>query len=185
MKVSIDGVNKLIVVNGGITSLDTQIDLYSDWKEWMQTEDNAKFLPAFRTTGGDLLPGGLGSGAYFFLRNDFGWRIRPQEADHELIIMGNLYPQDSAYPMFVPTLGEFTVALQLERSNLTQVSSNTDALQGIQDKVNFIASIEGGRWKIVNNQMIFYDSDNETEIARFNLYDKNGQPSEENVFERQ
>lgn len=51
----------------------------------------------------------------------------------------------------------------------------------------FLSDTEGGRWKIDTsaNQMIFYKSDNSTEIMRFNLYDKYGQPASENVFERQ
>jgi len=50
--------------------------------------------------------------------------------------------------------------------------------------IDFISKIEGGRWKIVNNQMIFYAPDNATEIARFNLYDTEGQPAMEGVMER-
>lgn len=51
--------------------------------------------------------------------------------------------------------------------------------------VEFIRDIEGGRWKIDGNQMIFYKEDNVTEIARFNLYDTQGQPTETDVFERE
>ena len=51
--------------------------------------------------------------------------------------------------------------------------------------VNFLYGIEGGRWKMQNNQMIFYEADNITEIARFNLYRADGQPSETNVVDRQ
>lgn len=43
----------------------------------------------------------------------------------------------------------------------------------------FIKAIEGGRWKIDSGQMIFYDDDNATEIARFDLtYDANNYPIE-------
>jgi len=57
-------------------------------------------------------------------------------------------------------------------------------LQDIQLDLSFLKDIEGGRWKIVNNQMIFYKADNETEVARFNLFNKAGEPSEESVLER-
>jgi len=50
--------------------------------------------------------------------------------------------------------------------------------------LDFFYSIEGGRWKLVNNQMICYAADNITEICRFNLYDAQGQPTMKNVFER-
>lgn len=51
--------------------------------------------------------------------------------------------------------------------------------------VAFIKDIEGGKWAIVNNQMIFYKSDNSTEVARFNLYNSSNAPSSENVTRRE
>lgn len=39
--------------------------------------------------------------------------------------------------------------------------------------VEFIKDIEGGKWAIVGNQMIFYKDDNVTEVARFDLDDAN------------
>lgn len=50
--------------------------------------------------------------------------------------------------------------------------------------VEFIRKIEEGRWKIVNNQMIFYDSDGVTPLRTFNLFDKEGAPTETEPFER-
>lgn len=50
--------------------------------------------------------------------------------------------------------------------------------------LEFVRQIEGGRWRIINNQMIFYEDDNVTEIARFNLFDQGGSPSSTDVFER-
>jgi len=44
--------------------------------------------------------------------------------------------------------------------------------------------IQFGRWHIIANQMVFYREDNVTEIARFNLFDENGAPSMDAVFER-
>lgn len=40
--------------------------------------------------------------------------------------------------------------------------------------INFTKDIEGGKWEIIDDQMIFYKSDNTTEVARFNLFDKDG-----------
>ena len=54
----------------------------------------------------------------------------------------------------------------------------------IKSFTEFIDNIEGGRWKIISNQMIFYKADNVTEIARFNLLDSDGNPTEINVVER-
>ena len=43
---------------------------------------------------------------------------------------------------------------------------------------------EQGRWKIVGNQMIFYDSDGVTPLRTFDLKDENGQPTSTNPVER-
>jgi hypothetical protein len=52
-------------------------------------------------------------------------------------------------------------------------------------RVDSIYNIEYGRWRIVSNQMVFYKDDNVTEVARFNLFDENGAPTMDAVFERQ
>lgn len=51
--------------------------------------------------------------------------------------------------------------------------------------VDLITQIETGKWHVINNQMIFYEDDNTTEIMRFNLFDANSNPSNENVFRRE
>lgn len=50
--------------------------------------------------------------------------------------------------------------------------------------VDDIFNIEYGRWEIDGTEMIFYKSDNVTEIARFDLFDSTGTPSSDSVFER-
>ena len=52
-------------------------------------------------------------------------------------------------------------------------------IQVVGVDVEFIKQIEGGRWVIDETamQMIFYDSDNVTEVARFDLLDINGAPT--------
>ena len=53
-----------------------------------------------------------------------------------------------------------------------------------QEDLEFIRAVESGRWKIVGNQMIFYDEDGVAELMRFNLFDEAGFPTMGNVFER-
>jgi len=143
--VTFDGDNHLIIVASGIEELNAQIDLYSDWKEWALSGDNMKYYPAFDTPDGgrDLTPT-IRNGDYYFLNNqDFpalvgsgvrdGWRLRPYEGDHELLIKGNLYVADVTKPFVVPTLGDYTVVVRLETSSLTQtVVSGSGVTQ--QDK---------------------------------------------------
>lgn len=64
------------------------------------------------------------------------------------------------------------------------VTSVSGTLSVIASDITFIKSIEGGRWKIDNNKMLFYADDNVTLVAEFNLYDSTGTPSETSVFER-
>ena len=57
------------------------------------------------------------------------------------------------------------------------VSSITGSIQLLRDMTT-------GRWIIENNQMKFYKEDNVTLVATFDLYDDNGVPSMDPVFER-
>jgi len=52
-----------------------------------------------------------------------------------------------------------------------------DNVVSILSDTGFIKDIEGGKWEIVGSQMVFYKSDNITEVARFDLtYDDDGNP---------
>jgi len=110
-----DGDNLLITLDapvGGVLELDVQVDLYSDWKEWVLTSPtNQGYPPAFRTIGGDALTPGIDAGAYYFINNADGWRIKPNESDHTVYAAGNLAPEDASLPVFIPTTGGFTVAV--------------------------------------------------------------------------
>lgn len=59
-----------------------------------------------------------------------------------------------------------------------------ERLQIIAEQVEFVRDVDAGRWKIVNNQMVFYKEDNITEVARFDLLDSDGEPADGDVFER-
>jgi hypothetical protein len=107
-------------------------DLYSRWKDWVAA-GNAQYPAAFRTIGGDPLGGGVLAGDYYFLNNVDGWRIRPKETDHELVIAGNLYREDPGVALFAPTAGAFNVQTRLALSSLTQTLAVGSGLSGAQD----------------------------------------------------
>lgn len=115
-KVIFDPENLLIIVKDGYTELDAKEDIYSDWKEWFQQDDNSKWPQAFRTVGGDPTVPGSYIGAYYFLLN--GWRIRPSEADHQLVVDGNIFVEGGGNP-FVPTVGPYTVLVTLTVSSVS------------------------------------------------------------------
>jgi hypothetical protein len=142
-KVTFDGPNRLIIVNSGETSLDAEVDLYSDWKEWVLLSDNAKFFPAFRTVAGDPVSLTKSLSGHFFLQNQVqpnggtGWRIRPPEEDIEIVIDGNLWLEDTTVAGLVPTLGAYTTQITVERSadSLTTGSADpNDIAAAVWDK---------------------------------------------------
>jgi len=109
MTVNINGETLIITLESGVTSIDW-IDVYSDWKNWL-LEGNLGYPQAFRTTGGDPLNAFLNAGAYWFLRNDLGWRIKPPEEHITILASGNLAPEDSNADMFLPTTGAYTTQI--------------------------------------------------------------------------
>lgn len=109
-----DGANLHITLpNTG--SFDVQTEIYSAWKEWVAVGDNAKYPPAFDTTGGDDVGSGQKIAPYFFCRNDLGWKIKMPSQDGEILVSGNLFPRDSSTGMFEQTSG-FDAFLRLEVS---------------------------------------------------------------------
>ena len=57
-------------------------------------------------------------------------------------------------------------------------------LEEIYNEVVLIRKILTNRWKIIGNQLIIYDDDGETVLLKFDLKDKDGNPTETNVYER-
>jgi hypothetical protein len=124
-KVTFDGVNKLILINNGITEINVTTDIYSDWKEWVRLRDNAKYQQALRVVGGDDIGNSQALGGQYFLIN--GWRLRTWEGDHTLNINENLRissddPDLVSKPnIFVPTLGSYQIVVQSSYSQNTNV----------------------------------------------------------------
>ena len=96
--------------SGGFLTVDVQEDMYADWKVALKAADNIA-PPAFDTIGGDPIPGGTFTGAYF-LRNDLGWRIRATDADQEIVLVGNLYPRDETITKYILRTGR-TVSYEI------------------------------------------------------------------------
>ena len=123
-KVTFDASNKLILVNPGVTTLDVQSDVYSAWKQWVLVRsDNAKFVPAISTLGGDPITSTTFVGDTYFLEN--GWRIQPWIPGAEgsngyiLDIVGNIYTRE---PGQNPVNPVSDVSVTLTRSNITETA---------------------------------------------------------------
>lgn len=127
-KVTFDGVNKLMIINTNINSINVGVDLYSEWKRWMLLGNNCKFLPAFSVIGGEYISDTKKLGTTYFFIN--GWKLRPYEGNHTLQINGNIYADNGSVP-FVNTIGVYNVNL------ISTVSS-------IVDREVFTSSSGGG-----------------------------------------
>ena len=131
-----DGPNKRITLTTGTVQFSSS-EIYSRWKDWCaEDSDRLKYEPAFaNSVGGDSLGGGVLVGAYYFLQN--GWVIRPQEADHQLVVSGNLFPIPDTAAMFTSTVGDFQVIVGMRTSSLTQsiIQSGSSSTTAIADAV--------------------------------------------------
>lgn len=125
-KVTFDGINRLIIINQGVTNLDVQSDIYSAWKEWSLLEVNTKYLQALDTVGGEPTVAGQFLDVTYFLIN--GWRIKPYSGEYTLNIIGNLFEVDGGQ-IFVP-------ANKLENiDNNININTNTSVI---------VRKVEGG-----------------------------------------
>jgi hypothetical protein len=77
-----------------------------------------------------------------------------------------------------------SINLSQQHSLITKIDSASDKMDDLKIDIQLIRDVTAGRWKIINNQMIFYGEDNATEVLRFDLLDESGNPSVESVFER-
>lgn len=116
-KVTFDGPNRLILINEGETGINFREDVYSNWKEWAQTRDNAKYPAAIAIIGGDPLPGNRALGTTYFLDNN--WRMRTWEGNHELTMTGNVFTREGD-SVFVPTQLPWTITINLNTSTLVE-----------------------------------------------------------------
>jgi len=91
-KVTFDGVNRLILINDGVTDVDMQRDVYSAWKEWVSVYDNLKYYNPFNAIGGDPTIVGQSLDVTYFLIN--AWKFKPYSGQYNLNIVGNVYDVD-------------------------------------------------------------------------------------------
>jgi len=201
-----DPVNKLIKILSPTTEIDA-LDIYSDAMDWADEIQNMSHDVPIQAVGKFALGGGIYSDIIFILVN--GWKIKWYNGTYTGVVKGTLITEDESRRTVPPDTGSMeavfavasagTISLVSSGSGLSQeehdqlmgtalestaqnIKTKTDTI--VWTDVDFIKAIEGGRWRIIDNQMIFYGEDNVTEIARFNLFDAAEQPAETNVTER-
>lgn len=110
MAISFDGSTKVITLSSGTTLLGVR-DLWSRWVDWLLTDDNSKYLPAFTQVGGDDIDAGAGTSipVYIFMQN--GWKIKPQEANHTLKVYDGVLVVAGGGDPFTNTTGSYQVRI--------------------------------------------------------------------------
>lgn len=136
-----DGTTLVITLDSGITAVNVADDLYKEWKLW-QLAGNMRYPAAFSTEGGQATTATGTVSAFYFLRNDVGWRIRPPEEDIEIFLEGNLYGTDPALPIRVMTIGNFNVLVAIDRDASSVVETVVSG-SGVtaQDKTDIIDGV--------------------------------------------
>jgi hypothetical protein len=134
-----DFTNLRIILPAGDVTVEVERDLYSAWKRAsLLSSANMAAPPAFRASvGGDPLGGGLDAGAYFFLQNQDGWRIRPAEADATVTLTGNIIPEDPLLPLSTPTLGAFTVLI----NNIQPITQGTSEILEVSQQTLYMSTV--------------------------------------------
>jgi hypothetical protein len=108
---------RILEINSGlaINALSAK-EIYSEWKDWLLADPSRLGYPAaFTPVGGDPTIGSDSLGVTLFLEN--GWKIRPAEYSHKLIVDGNLFSRDGS-SVFAATLGAYNVHTETKVSNL-------------------------------------------------------------------
>jgi len=136
--IEFDGPTKRINLTTGTTTLNV-VDLWSRWVDWVSTDDNSKYLPAFSSVGGDSIDQTAGTTIpiYAFLIN--GWRIKPQEASHTLSVPGGIILVDGGGDPFVNTSGAYTVRINYSQpvQAITVTTGGASTATGIPRNQNF------------------------------------------------
>jgi len=132
-KLTYDTTNKLFILNSGVTALDAKVDLYSDAKEdWKDDAALNKFKFPIIGIGGQSIGGGQTISPYYQLL--YGWKIRPQEANHILTVTGNVITSDGSDP-FVNTTGSYNVRVKFVVTSNSLTGGGSALTQEEHDKL--------------------------------------------------
>jgi hypothetical protein len=161
MGYSINGITKTITLTTGTTTVSVR-DLWSRWVDWFLTGDNSKFLPAFKSVGGDDIDAleGTKIPIYSFLEN--GWRIKPQESNHILSINDGILLVNGGGDPFINTIGAYTVRINYQQPVQAISFSSGGGSANMWEQVieggytaeqimRMVASVMAGKSTIVDN----------------------------------
>ena len=166
-----DGPTRTITLSPGTVTMSVP-GLYSAWVDWVAQSDNMKYLPAFRTVGGDVVDAVAGTTipAYCYLLN--GWHIHPDMANHTLNVTGGILLRDGGGDPFEDIPG-YTIRINYQQpvQAITVATGGggggwTDVMEGTltyQDSMRIQHAVLVGVTDIVNNIVKFKGVDGVTD----------------------
>lgn len=105
----------------GRSAVDVATEIYSQLKDdWKVSGSLNRLKFPLRPVGGDDISATEQVGKYVFLANDEGWRLEPYDLNHELSLVGNIFPEDASTATWLSQPGR-TITIQLERSSLALI----------------------------------------------------------------
>jgi hypothetical protein len=171
MAFTFDGPNRTITLTAGTVEMSVPA-LYSAWVDWVATSDNAKYLPAFRTVGGDVVDAVAGTTipAYCYLINN--WHIHPQMANHTLNVTGGILLRDGGGDPFEDIPG-YTIRINYSQpvqaitvatgGGTASWESLVEGTLTYQDAVRILLAVAAGQTDIENNVVKFKSQDGLTD----------------------
>lgn len=172
-KVTFDPTTRSINVTqapvNGVVTLNVKEDLYSEGKDDWRTIPTLQgsYFP-IEPLGGNTIPIGVLGDSYILQR---GWHIHPYEADHELVIEGNLFPEIGE--LVADTVGSYRVVVTRQVSTLVEVRTDTTSAADLA----LLRKIMDNRFVTdpVTGKATLYDDDGVTPLREWNLWEDTGQ----------
>ena len=127
MSFTFDGAERLVILSPGTVHVSLP-DLYSRWKDWVRTADNAKWAPFFSTVGGESNGPGTVVPLYLFLLD--GARVRLPESNGSLDVVGGVLVADG--DPFADTLGNYRVRVRYSQP-VQAIGYSTGAAPGLSE----------------------------------------------------
>jgi hypothetical protein len=102
---------------------------------------------------------------------------------------GNLVALDACCTVISPIqVSDYTQVTYSQAVSAVQIAGSSEWTSAekacLLADITSLVSIATGRWRILNNQMLFFDCDNTTVLYRFDLFDAAGNPTDRSPFER-
>jgi hypothetical protein len=171
--------DRIIMVESPATSvtIQTLINAIRDYEDEPEAMDIASIATA---SGKEDLGGGTLIGITLKLIN---WKLKFEDRLGPTYILcdvlgGNLVATDENGASVNP-IEPATYVMVTKTASVSATIS-----EEIKSDVAQLKKIGNNRWRILNNQMIIYDTDGITPLRTFDLKDKDGNATEQNVYER-